>query len=31
VTIEVKNPSPAEQQADDKAYAAAKLEKDLSD
>ena len=31
VTIEVKNPSPAEQQADDKADAAAKLEKDLSD
>jgi arylsulfatase A-like enzyme len=31
VTIEVKNPSPTEQQADDKADAAAKLEKDLSD
>ena len=31
VTIEVKNPSPAEQQADDKADADAQLEKDLSD
>ena len=31
VTIEVRNPSPAEQQADDKADADAKLEKALSD
>lgn len=31
VTIEVKNPSPTEQQADDKADADAKLEKTLSD
>ena len=31
VTIEVKNPSPAEQEAEDKADANAKLEKALSD
>ena len=31
VTIEVKNPSPAERQADDKADADAKMEKELSD
>jgi hypothetical protein len=31
VTIEVKNPSPAERQADDKADANANLEKALSD
>jgi arylsulfatase len=31
VTIEVKNPSPAEQEANDKADVDAKFEKDLSD
>ena len=31
VRIDVKNPSPAEQEADDKADAEAKLNKDLSD